>query len=240
MKYLYWSILALVVTLGLGFSVYMSKEPEIISKIDFSYFQDSREVAEALLKQVQPELQQSHLVMLGVMPGRKIDLEIWKQFLDKSSAAGLPFQAIVVEPALPGVLDFFPTAVRMDLKTELARFIEGAKNARARNLRMAVIVPSIYSSQSLQDNPADLLVKTSDLKPLGLSLVAFPRSPQEELQMEIPCVMGANDRQGTGALGCLALTKARLFYQTKSRPGFLEGIVDLVRERDYLILLNSQ
>ena len=126
----------------------------------------------------------------------------------------------------------------MDLKKDSTRFIEGAKNARAQKIRMAVIVPSIYASQSLHDNAADIINKNSDLKPLSFSIMGFPRSPEQETQMELPCVMGSNDRHGTGPLGCMAVQKARLVYQQKSKPDFYEGIIDLVRERDYLILFN--
>jgi hypothetical protein len=57
--------------------------------------------------------------------------------------------------------------------------------------------------------------------------------------MPIKCVMGSNDRDGIGAMGCMAEQKARLVYRKKSKPGFYEGLMDQVGERDYLVLFNA-
>jgi hypothetical protein len=240
MKYLYWVIMGLIVAGGIGFSVYMSQEPEIVSKVQYAQYSDPAKLADALVAELAGDIGSAQLVMLGVMPGRKMDLEVWKAFLEQTQKPELQFQVVVIDPDLPMASEFFPKALKMDLKKETSRFIEGAKNARSQKMRMAVIVPSIYASQSLSENPADIINKTSDLKPLSFSLLGFPRSPEQEAQMEIPCVMGSNDKLGTGALGCMAVQKGRLLYRQKSKTDFYEGIIDLVKERDYLILFNSK
>jgi len=240
MKYLYWIILGLIVAGGIGFSVYMSQAPEIVAKVEYTQYSDPEKLADALVAGLSADISEAHLVMLGVMPGRKMDLEVWKAFLEQTQKPELQFQVVVIDPDLPLANEFFPKALKMDLKKDISRFIEGAKNARAQKLRMAVVVPSIYASQSLSENPADIVNKTSDLKPLSFSLMGFPRSPEQETQMEIPCVMGTNDKLGVGALGCMAVQKGRLLYRQKSKPDFYEAVIDLVKERDYLILFNSK
>lgn len=240
MKYLYWFIAGMVVALGVGFSIYMSSEPLVVSKLSYSHFQTPSEFAEKLVVTLEPELKGATLIMLGVIPGRTMDLEVWKAFLEQAEKRGFSFQAVVIDPELPRAQEYFPQALPLDIKSELGRFMEGAKNARSQNIRMAVIVPSIYASQSLRENPADLINKKSDLRPLSFSLVGFPRSPAEEPSMEFPCVMGANDRLGTGPLGCLTLQKARLVYNHKPPSNGYEGMVDMVRERDYLLFLNGR
>lgn len=239
MKYVYGILVAVVLVLGIGFSVYFGVQPKSIPKITYSNFSEPSKVADALVLRMNQELKGMPFVMLGVMPGRKMDLEVWKAFLAQSEVPEIQYQALVIDPELPFANELFPSAVKMDIKTDMVRFIEGAKNARAQGLRMAVIVPSIYASQRLQGNSADILRKTTDLAPTSFSIMGFPRSAEQEDKMEIPCVMGANDRDDVGALGCMAEQKARLLYRKKSKPGFYEGLMDQVGERDYLLLLNA-
>ncbi|RYZ75345.1 MAG: hypothetical protein EOP06_32500 [Proteobacteria bacterium] len=179
------------------------------------------------------------LVMLGVMPGRSYDLEVWKAFLAQSHVPGVQYQALVIDPELPGAAEMFPSAVKIDLKNELNRFIEGAKNAQAQGIRMAVIVPTIYATQILKDNPAFVIKTTSDLNPASFSIMGFPRNAEQEQKQTIPCVMGEGNRDGLGALGCVAQNKARLSYRKESDAAKYEGLMDLVGERDYLILFNA-
>lgn len=239
MKYLYGISAAVVLIAGIGFSVYFGIQPKSIPKITYSHFQTPAKLSDAILLRLNQELKGAPLVMLGVMPGRKLDLEVWKAFLEQSQYPELKYQALVIDPELPFAKELFPSAVRMDLKTELSRFIEGAKNAREQGLRMAIIVPSIYASQRLQENPADLVRQRTDLAPMSFSMMGFPRSPEQEADMSIKCAMGSNDRDGIGALGCMTEHKARLVYRKKSKPGFYEGLMDQVGERDYLVLFNA-
>lgn len=235
-------VLGIIFVLGLGFVIYIGRSnvPAGHVKVPYTQFKDPAELVEVLVSESREDLQSASLVMLGVIPGRRLDLEFWKTFLERSKAVELQFQVVVVDSDLPGVLELFPNAVKMDLKKETDRFIEGAKNARAQGLRLVVIVPSIYASQSLAGSPANLIRETSDLAPLSFSLAAFPRGPEEEVKMETPCVMGPNDRNGTGALGCAIVEVARLEYRQQSKPGFYEGMMKRLGARDYLVLLNPK
>jgi hypothetical protein len=239
MKYVYWICVVVVLTLGIGFSVYFGVQPQSLPKITYSHFEHPAKLADAIILRMNQELKGYPLVLLGVMPGRPYDLEVWKAFLAQSSIREVQYQALVIDPDLPGAKEMFPGAVQIDLKKEMDRFIEGAKNARQQGLRMAVILPTIYASQIVKDNPATLLKETTDLAPVSFSLIGFPRTGDQERTQEIPCVMGPGDREGTGSLGCVTQNKARLAYRKKSDPGKYEGLMDLVGDRDYLILFNA-
>lgn len=217
----------------------MGIQPKSVPKIKYSHFEHPSKLADALILRMNQDLKNYPLVMLGVMPGRTHDLEVWQAFLAQSSIPGVQYQVLVIDPELPGAVEMFPSAIKIDLKKDLNRFIEGAKNARAQGLRMAVIVPSIYGTQILKDNPAGVIAATTDLKPASFSIMGFPRSPEQEQKQEIACVMGPGNVSGTGALGCVAQNKARLAYRKKSDPTKFEGLMDLVGERDYLILFNA-
>jgi hypothetical protein len=239
MKYLYGIIAAVVLLTGVGFSVYFGIQPKSIPKITYSHFSEPAKMSDAIILRLNQEIKGAPLLLLGVMPGRKMDLEVWKAFLEQSQIPEIQYQALVVDPELPFAAEMFPSAVKIDIRTDLERLIEGAKKAREQGLRMAVIVPSVYASQRLQNNPADRIRKETDLAPMSFSIMGFPRSPEQEANMDIKCVMGSNDRDGVGAMGCMAEQKARLVYRKKSKPGFYEGLMDQVGERDYLVLFNA-
>lgn len=235
MKYLYWLVAIVVVFIGVGLSIYLGQEPVTMNvpKIAFNYYASPEEFAKEFKANMEPELKASSLVMLGVMPGRKMDLELWSWL-----SAELKYQVLIVDPELPYAHEYFPKAIKMDLKKDLTRFVAGAKNAQTQGLRMAVVVPSIYAAQILKGNPVEL-VKNSGLQPASFSVAGFPRAPEQEMEMEIPCAMGQNDREGVGALGCAIQNRARLLYRQKPKPGFYEGAVDQVGDKDYLVLFNG-
>jgi len=239
MKYIYWISAAVILASGIGFSVYFGIQPKTIPKITYSHFESPSDLAKAVILRMNQELKGYPIVLLGVMPGRSYDLEVWKAFLAESSVPSLQYQVLVIDADLPGAVDMFPGAVRMNFMTDTDRFVAGAKKALSQGLRMAVIVPSIYGSQLLKDSPVSLIKQKSDLQPASFSLVGFPRSTEEEQKQDLLCVMGVNDRHGTGALGCVTQNKARLVYRKKSNPQKFEGLMDLVGERDYLILFNA-
>ncbi|MBC7370378.1 MAG: hypothetical protein H7326_02370 [Bdellovibrionaceae bacterium] len=239
MKYLYWICTTIVLLLGVGFSVFMGIQPKSVPKIRYSHFEHPDKLADAIILRMNQELKGYPLIMLGVMPGRPHDLEVWKAFLAQSSVPGVQYQALVIDPELPGAAEMFPSAVKIDLKRELDRFIEGAKNARTQGIRMAVIAPTIYTTQILKENPSGVIIKTTDLRPASFSIMGFARNPEEEQKQEIRCVMGEGDRDGLGPLGCVAQNKARLSYRKEADPAKFEGLMDLVGERDYLILFNA-
>ncbi len=239
MKHLYWILVLIVIFLGVGLSVYFGQETVSITKLGYNHYSAPEKFVERLILKTQNELKSAQLVMLGVMPGRRVDLEVWKAFLDQTEHNELTYQVLIVDPDLPMAKEFFPNAIKMDLKKEIIRFIEGVKNAQSHGLRMAVIAPSIYTSQLLQGNPMDNIKKNSDLKPISFSVIGFPRTPEQETSMEIPCMMGQNNRDGVGAIGCEAQRAARLLYRKKSKPGFYEGLIDQVGDQDYLVLFNA-
>ena len=238
MKYLYWSAVLLVIALGLGLAVSYSLEPHSVPKIKFSQVDHAGRFGEAILQRMREEVRENPLVFLGVTPGQVEDLELWKGFLDANQEAGSKYDFIVVEPQLP-FIDMIPAQLKIDIKEDRARFVEGVKKALSEKLRVAVIVPNIYSTQLLPENPVDLLKKENGLKFLSFSVTKYPLTNQQENEFEPRCnVNKEEDRQGTGSLGCIIRMKARLTYRKKLESGKFSGLMDQTGERDYLILFN--
>lgn len=229
-----------MVAAGIGASVYLNDvQPEIVPKTHYSRFESPAQLSEAIHDSLQPELKASPIIMLGVIPGQRTHLEVWKTFLETEREGILGYNVIVIDPDLPFVEEYFPKAIKIDLKKEMDRFVSGAQNALSSTLRLAYVGPTIYVSQALKESPVNLIPESAHLQMVSLALVGFPRSSEQESKADIPCLMGPNDRDGAGALGCLTVNQARRYYNQTSEPGAYEGVINQAGKRDYLILFNS-
>lgn len=237
MKYIYWSAVILVIALGLGLAISYSLEPHSVPKIKFSQVDHPGRMGEAVLQRMRDEIQEHPLLFLGVTPDHVEDIELWKGFLEANQAPGYKYDYVIVEPHLQ-FIDLIPSQLKIDIKEDRPRFVEGVKKALAEGKRIAVIVPSIYSTHLLPQNPADLLTKEDGLKFISFSVVKYPLTPQQEDDFEPRCSVDREDRQGTGSLGCMIRTKAKLLYRKKMEPGKYAGSMDQTGEYDYLILFN--
>lgn len=235
MKYLYAFTVVLVLSAGLAVSYYLGQQPQSIVRVTYHPFDRPEELTTALVSLLKLPLKNAPVVLLGVTPGSRQDLEFWKSFLEQNKDADTAYQAVIVDPALAFAEELFPKAVKLDLKNEIARFSEGVNNAHMKGLRMAVIAPTIYTSQLIAENAVALLETTYGMKPLSLSMVKFPRSLEEEEKSDLPCKLGDQNREGTGALGCAVQKRAKPLYKTKPAVCKYEGLVDQVGDRDYLI-----
>jgi hypothetical protein len=240
MKYLYAIAVVVVLSLGLAASFYLGQQPQSIVRVTYHPFNEPKELSTALLTLLREPLKSGPVLLLGVTPGVRADLEFWKSFLDENSQGEGAYKVVVVDPKLPVATEMFTNAVQLYLKNEIERFVHGATNAEAQGLRMVVIAPTIYTSQTIVENSVQILASKYGMKPLSLSIVKFPRSVEDEEKMETPCKLGDQNREGTGALGCAILKRAKPLYRTKAAAGTrFEGLVDQVDTRDYLIFWNE-
>lgn len=238
MKYLYWAGAVGVAILGIYFAMNFSITPKSIPKIKFSQVDTAEELGRAVFERLRSEVRQAPVVLLGVTPNQIEDLELWKGFLEANQEAGSKYDVIVVEPMLPFV-ELIPSNMRIDLKEEMGRFVEGVKKAREQGLRVAAIVPSIYSTQLLKANPASRLKEEFQLEFTSFSVTKFPVTREQEQAFEPPCAVAeGQDPTGTGALGCMILDIARKTYRKKFEDNKLSGLMEQTGAKDYLILLN--
>ncbi len=237
-KYTYW----IVATLIMGSLIYLISRPELepqnLPKIKFTQVENPAIFGELILKQLQTEVRLSPVLLLGVTPEYPEDLELWKAFLAANTEPGLRYDMVIVDPQLPRI-ETIPTTLKMDLKTEMDRFAKGIMVARAQNMRVAVIVPTIYASQLLSRNPADILKNAKAVEFTSFSIVKFPKSLEQAATFQPGCSVDKEDREGTGPLGCMLRTKARKTYRAKLEPEKFSGLMDQIDANDYLILFNK-
>lgn len=238
MKYLYWFGATAVLALGLYFSMKVSDQPQSIPKIKFSQFSNPEEFGKEVFEKLRLEIRESPIVFLGVTPNKIEDMEFWRGFLEANQEKGFKYDVIVVEPMLPYV-ELFDSNMRIDIKEELSRFAEGVKKARAEGLRVAVIVPNIYSSQLIQKNPVSRLKVDYNLDAVSFSVTKFPVTLEQEESFDPKCVFEeGKDLAGTGGFGCMVLSIAKKTYRKKFEDNKYSGLMEQVGPKDYIVLLN--
>jgi len=173
-----------------------------------------------------------------VMPDQIEDIELWQGFLSALSSTESKYDMVMVDPQLPFV-ELLMADIQMDIKAEMFRFAEGVKKAIAQGHRVAVIVPSIYSTQLLLHNPAAKLKSGYQLNFTSLSISKFPLTRKQEEVFDPPCTLEpGKDPAGTGPLGCMVFEIARRTYREIFEKNKFSGLMDKTQDHDYLILLN--
>ncbi|MGZ3768220.1 MAG: hypothetical protein ACXVCP_05985 [Bdellovibrio sp.] len=238
MKYLYWLGAAAVLVLGIYVSMNLSVQPQTVSKIKLSQFVNPEDFGKLVFEKLRPEIKEAPIVLFGVTPNMIEDIEFLRGFLEADQEQGLKYDLIVVEPMLPYV-ELLNANMRIDIKDDMSRFVEGVRKARAEGLRVAVIVPNIYSSQLINKNPANRLKEDYKLDITSFSITKFPVTVEQEQSFEPKCIFEeGKDPEGTGAFGCMIVSVAKKTYRKKFEDNKYSGLLEQVSPKDYIILLN--
>lgn len=238
MKYLYWISAVAVIALGIFFAVNFSIQPQSIPKIKFSQVSTPEELGKGIYERLRLEVKAAPVVLLGVTPNKIEDMELWRGFFEANQEKGSKYDVIVVEPMLPYV-ELFDSNMRIDIKEEMPRFVDGVKKALSEGLRVAVIVPNVYSSQLLKKNPANRLKDEFKLDVVSFTVSKFPVTREQEEVFDPKCEMDeGRDLAGTGAFGCMVQNIARKTYRKKFEDNKYSGMMEQTGAKDYLILLN--
>ncbi|WP_413585520.1 hypothetical protein [Bdellovibrio sp. HCB274] len=212
--------------------------PETVTKIGFTHVSQPEEMGALVFENLQPEIKAAPIVILGVTPNKIEEMELLRGFIEKNQEAGSRYDVVIVEPMLPYV-ELFREAVYIPIKDEMPRLVEGINKARAEGLRVAVIVPNIYSSQLLESNPVWKLKNEYQLDVTSLSVSTYPVTREQEQHFEPKCLDGgAVDPAGTSAFGCMIRNTARRTHRRKLEPNKYSTLLEQTGPKDYLILFN--
>lgn len=235
---MYWVGVALVIGIGIWLSTLVEPQPATKSVIPFSQFETPEDLGKEIARVLQGEVQTSPVVLLGVTPNQVEDMEVWRGFLLANQGPGLKYEIIAVEPMLPYV-ELFETNLRFNIRDDMPRFVEGVKKALGEGMRVAVLVPHVYSSQLLKGNPADRLKKEFQLPVLSLSISKFPVTAQQAEVFDPPCVLEeSKDPSGLGPFGCKIRQVAKKTFKEKFVDNKYSGLMEKLSDHDYLILFN--
>ena len=239
MKYLY-IFGAVVLVLG-GVYISMNLELQSPSQALISYEQvdTPADVGTKLAQKLAPELKSKPFIFFGVTPGQVEDLELVRAFLMETSQQNLAYQMVIAESESPYV-DVVQPQVKIDIKSELSRLSSGVQDSLEDGVRVALVGPSVYSSQMLETNPADRLAKQFNLNFISVSITKFPLTAEQSEVFDPPCVgEKGHDHRGTGKLGCAIRQVARRSTRHKPLPNKYSLMVEKFGTQDYLVLMNK-
>ena len=236
-KYVSWIALGILVLVGLTVSIYFSLQPRPIPKIKYSAFSQPQDISRAIVDRLRLEIKQSPLVFLGLNPENPEHYQVWQSFLDDLKKENIGFDVVVVDPHLP-YKKMLTYIEEIDINLESERFYQGILTAQKKQKRIAVILPTVYSTYLIEQTPVSRLLRDHQIHGLSFSMSSFPTSATAELQFAYPCVPEQEDRLGTRNLGCMIIGKAKTTYRKKLPEGKRAGLVDQVGQNEYLVLFN--
>jgi hypothetical protein len=210
--------------------------PKAVPLIKPSEFNVPGELGKAISLRMREQIRTSPILFLGVMPEKQYHYQAWEEFLKAVDEPGLAYDVVARDAQLNPEWAQFANEV-IDIKSNPQGLAAGLSAGLAQKKRVVVLVPSVYSSLTLNGNPAHMMKNDFKIGLTSMSLVNFARNLEEERQSEIPC-MTVNDVGGIGPLGCVIQLQGRILSRKKLKSDMYQGAMSLVGEGDYLILFN--
>lgn len=230
---------------GVYFAFTFGLRPEPIPKISWNHFESPSEFGENIYKRLRLEVLSQNLVFLGVMPERENHYKTWKGFLDSLEAENR-FEHVIVDSSLT-YRNQIPFTEEINLIENQIAVVASIREIIQTKKKVAIVLPTTYISYLVKDNFYTLLTRSLydpetqtklDVDWITFSLVGFPLSRDEEKSVDIPCDTEAKDPDGSGALGCMVILKARTLYRKKRVEAKTPAVLDQIGTKEYLGLIN--
>lgn len=232
-KKIYIVMLVLIGLGGLSFLIQLSLKGKAVVKIAWSDFASEDEVANAISMRLRQELKDHNVVFLGVEPGSKNQLSIFKKWVNLNTEPGWKFDEVFIEPELVFRQEVWPEAKIFDIRKDQETFVQLVRDLKKTNHRVVVVVPQIYSSQLIVDNPVKRVIKESEQEILSITLVAIDNT-------ELPCTAEGADYTGQSALGCVVKEKLFFTKNKKTKSGVLwSGMLEQYGLSDFLMFIKN-
>lgn len=229
--YVFFGILVLV---GLVVSIYFGLNPKPIPKIKFSSIESPEKLAQAVHFRLAQEIAPNKLFAIGYQPEHPEQLKVIK-YWKENGLADIWFADVNLQLG-----EEFSEVEKFDSKTQFEDLAKKLFQLYSTDKKIAVILPSVYSSQIVNDNFVDLFKRKYYLPIMSLTLVELLRVRDQEKALVLKCYMPDADKTGFGALGCATLQQSRFFYRKKGEPGKKTAYMDQRGALDYLIFYSNE
>lgn len=246
--YIYAGLAAGVIGLGIFFSLKLGSQPSTTPQIALNYFADETELADAIYTRLNTELRKSQIYVLGVEPSHVEHVQLWLEFLKKTQTnPELMVHNFLIDKDLfddtkEELRSHLSTFQSVHFQSQWPSFVNALETLTKDNQKTVIIVPNIYSFKILRSSPFGALSSQgiSKVKMIHLTASFFPEKPEDLSKMMFPCKSEESDGEGTARLGCLIQNKAAT-VRRKIKPGQeMIGLMDLIGENDYLIMLKKR
>lgn len=219
--------------------VYYANQPKPVPRVRMNQFENHAAFATAILSEFREDLKQNPVLFLGVQPESNVHAEVWKQLLIQNQEAGIKYDIVVAEQSL-AFADTVAPNEKISAMDNAALFVQGVQAILASRKRVAILVPSTYSAQMIEQNLVNQYQKLSGQKVMSLSLVDFPRHREDERSAQFRCIVEAVDQSGLGPFGCTIMQAARANYRKRFEIGKQVGLVDQISLTDHLVLYSTE
>lgn len=235
MKKIYAVLIGLLTVVSLGWVIQLTIEGKPIAKIKLSEFEKPRNLSDAVKMRLRQEIKDHSIVFLGVDPDEPVHLEVWNHFINEMIEPGWKFDEILIEQRLVLNEPWGLGEKLIDFKENEATLKRDWNEMGNRDKRVVVVVPHVFSSQLINDNPVQRLKQNpNEGRFLSLSLVPLGENPNEAEVNRIPCVAEGSDYTGQSPLGCMIRKKAMFAKKPFHNKNYL-GVVEQVGLHDYLV-----
>jgi hypothetical protein len=242
MKAIYWVIAVAVVGIVSFIYILLGDTQKTIPKIKLSYFVDEKEIAQSIDKRLAQEIAQNNFFWIGVEPGKTEQLEVvlkMKAELEKTK----PFRTVILDKELElpqAWIEKFKAIEVVSVKESLSAMGELFAQFEKNKERYLLITASLYSSPLVKKNQLNQMKEKYKIWPMTFSLAYFPVTAELEKEMLFPCL--TEDHSGVSDWGCVVVNKARFTRRKvdEQNPKAWIGLMDLIGEKDYMVLLRKK
>ncbi len=235
MKYVYGVFVGLVTLVALVWVIQLGIQGKPVTKIKLSEFSSSQEIADSVAMRLRQELKDHSFVFLGVDPEEPAHIEIWQKFLKSINEPGWKFDEVLIEKGLGHKEPLGLNEQAIDLKAFESELKVRWSSGDYKDKRVAIIVPHIYSSQLIKDNPVQRLkLNPDDGRMLSITIVPLGQTPAEPSINRLPCTAEGADYTGESPLGCVVRKKS-MFWTKPLKKGVRLGIVEQFGLHDYIL-----
>lgn len=239
MKKIYAVLIGLLTVVSIGWVIQLTIEGKPVAKIKLSEFEKPQNLSEAIRMRLRQEIKDHSIVFLGVDPEEPIHLEVWKHFINEMVEPGWKFDEILIEQGLALKEPWTLGEKLIDVKESEASLKNTWNDPAYKEKRIAVVVPHIFSSQLIKDNPVQRLkINPNEGRILSLSIAPLGQNTNEVEVNRIPCVAEGADYTGQSPLGCMIRKKAMFAKKPFQSKSYL-GVVEQVGLHDYLVYLRK-
>lgn len=238
MKYIYGIFIGLATLIGLVWVIHLGLEGKPIAKIKLSEFSSNSIIAESILMRLRQELKDHQIVFLGVDPAEPEHQDIWKHFLQLAFEPGWKFDEIYFEKGLVSTNEGTPFGLNekiIDFKMKEQDLKLLWASSEYREKRIAVVVPHIFSSQLIKDNPVQRVkVNPNEGRILSITLVPMGLNADDAVVKRLPCAAEGADYTGESPLGCV-IRKQAMFWTKPLKKYVKLGLLEQVGLHDFLM-----
>ncbi len=242
MKTIYWVIGVAVISIGVFIFLILGDAQKSVPKIKVSYFSNETEIAEAVTKILSQVIEKNSFYWVGVEPEKLEQLEVVYQLQNQLSKVK-PFNRVIVDTELrlpKEWLEKFKATDAVSIKETVNATGELLQTLEKNGERYFLITAAIYSTPKIQQNQINQMKSKYLIKPITFSLAYFATTTEEERNMIFGC--RTEDHSGASEWGCAVLNKSRFSRRKVNQANEKSwvGLMDLIGEKDYMILLKKK